>query len=116
MESINKSESIIDKSMIEMLSNIDFSGDSLIVNHEDMGSLLRQCRSCLLKANFEELEEKAIELSNKSLLLGAKKMLKDIYDLQNFARLKDKVEISRVLDCLDFDWVLARDEIDSLSK
>ena len=37
MESINKSESIIDKSMIEMLSNIDFSGDSLIVNHEDMG-------------------------------------------------------------------------------
>ena len=42
-------------------------------------------------------------------------MLKDIWMIfKILTRLKDKVEISRVLDCLDFDWVLARDEIDSI--
>ena len=116
MESIEKSLNILDQSMIEMLFSIESSEESLISNHHDMGTILKQCRSSLLKGDFKTLESKVIDLSNKSLLLGAKKMLKDIYDLQSHIRLKNKVEISRLLDCLDFDWVLARDEIESLKR
>ena len=80
------------------------------------GQFLNSVEAAFLKVIFKTLESKVIDLSNKSLLLGAKKMLKDIYDLQSHIRLKNKVEISRLLDCLDFDWVLARDEIESLKR
>ena len=52
MESIEKSLNILDQSMIEMLFSIESSEESLISNHHDMGTILKQCRSSLLKGDF----------------------------------------------------------------
>ena len=115
------SYAVIDETMVDMLRAIETTDDSinnisLSDVHEDMGRILKKSRMSLIEANYTDLEKLAIELANKALLLGAKKMLKSIYDLQHFSRCNNKNDANRVLDSLEFDWVLVRDEIQTLSR
>ena len=112
---------VLDASMVDMLQTIDnkkglASTDLLLNLHEDMGFLLKKSRIALMDAEYLELEKISIELANKALLVGAKKMLKSIYELQNLARCNNKLESTKILDCLEYDWLIVRDEIDTLSK
>ena len=43
-------------------------------------------------------------------------MLKSIYELQNLARCNNKLESTKILDCLEYDWLIVRGEIDTLPK
>ncbi len=112
---------VLDESMVDMLQSIDSknrptSADALLNMHEDMGFLLKKSRIALMDAEYLELEKISIELANKALLVGAKKMLKSIYELQNLARCNNKLESTEILDCLEYDWLIVRDEIGTLSK
>ena len=112
---------VLDESMVDMLQSIDSkngptSAGALLNIHEDMGFLLKKSRIALMDAEYLELEKISIELANKALLVGAKKMLKSIYELQNLARCNNKLESTKTLDCLEYDWLIVRDEIDTLSK
>ena len=112
---------VLDASMVDMLQTIDnkngpASTATLLNLHEDMGFLLKKSRRALMDAEYLELEKISIELANKALLVGAKKMLKSIYELQNLARCNNKLESTKILDCLEYDWLIVRGEIDTLPK
>lgn len=112
---------VLDESMVDMLQTIEskdecVSNEVLLNLHEDMGFLLKKSRIALMDAEYIELERNTIELANKALLVGAKKMLKSIYELQSLARCNNKLEASKTLDCLEYDWLIVRDEIETISK
>ena len=113
--------SVLDESMIDILQSMmpkktDSHSATVFEIHEDIGYLLKQCRRFLIQADYVHLEKKAIELANKAVLIGAKKMLKTIYELQGLARLQDITGATKSIECLELDWILVRDEIANLSK
>lgn len=111
----------IDPEMLEMGKNLSSSPDSqsfrrtLLDHSESIRTLLKTARQHLHDKHFESLEEVAIAMSNNALKLGAKDLLGSCIGLQNWSRCRAYLEAENVLNSIECEFILVREDLDTMS-
>jgi hypothetical protein len=101
----------IDTQMLEMLKSLhlpehgagNFSA-ALAFYTANLGTALREARRQLADQNHQQLESKALDISQNALKMGASRMLSSAFALQNLARCRAFTEASSIIDEIETEY------------
>ncbi len=110
----------IDHAVIEMLRSLelpdnttDFS-ESLAIYAEKLAFSLKEAHQSLIEKNEASLEAAALKLSQHALRIGAVKMLRSSYELQNVARCCDFQEAAAIVEGLQIEYLRVRQDLENV--